>query len=208
MLFLPIYSKNRDNATWRLLATAHNANPWLSAGQGLAIQFCNSVKRDYLADFKPVSYEFTPKAIFKQLLKAMLLPATMLLNEYNAHMIRAEQDEEGNEEEFDWEECLDRSISKVMPTLKRNYAITIIKKFYEELAFYNLPIKIVDRLTKDVDKSILRKLVKYNRAEACSRIFLTAIWANTIWHISTFTYEIYEEIYVKNLAEENEVQCI
>lgn len=118
---------------------------------------------------------------------------TSLVNEYNSFMIKQDQNEIGADEEFDWTESFNRNISKIIPTFQRNFSITVNKKLMEQWAINNLSEKIVDRLSKDVDKSIVRKMTKFGRLEACRRIFFTDLWGYALLQISYFTYDVYSD---------------
>jgi hypothetical protein len=189
MLLSPHYSKfYGSDDSWQLIF--YNLCSSISP---LQLQYCAAFKRNLTDDLKPIYQEFTLKALFMQIFRATVLPMTMIVNEYNTFMIQQDQKEFDDGAEFDWTESLNRGIGKIVPTLQRNFSITINRKLMEQWALGNLPIKIVDKLTKNVDKSILRKLGKFGRLEACRRIFFTDLWGYSLLTLSNFTYDVYSD---------------
>lgn len=146
-------------------------------------------KRSYLDDCKPLMFAFSAKNISTQVLKAAIIPANMVLAEYNKHLIDTEQ-RGVEDEEFDWKTCLEKNFLKFQLEAQRMLSVSIFKKIAEEVAIHTLPIQYADKLTKDVSKSMMRKAVKFNRMIASKKIFATTLWANAFSYGSLCLYDI------------------
>ena len=59
------------------------------------------------------------------------------------------------------------------PTLQRVTTVAVIRKCYEALALEYLPMKYVDKMTKDLTRSIIRKCDRFPRLVACQKILYT-----------------------------------
>jgi hypothetical protein len=84
--------------------------------------------------------------------------------------------------------------TKYIPQFSMNlpkfYLASVVKKLYELYAYYEFPAKIADKLTKDVNKSFLRKLQKMNRWSASKRIFYTSLYGIFFTYSSTLTIDV------------------
>lgn len=155
------------------------------------IVLVSTSKRPYLADLQPFTVVFSLKNFGLQVLKAALIPLNSIVNEYNVYTIKAAQEDEGDIEEFDWNAAYQRHIPSFLPSLLRNITISVVKRFMEETALRFLPLRVVDRLTKNVGKSALRKFAKYNsKWIACSKLFFTALWGNVTFNATSLLYDI------------------
>lgn len=150
----------------------------------------HSVNRPYLRDLKPFMDVFSPKNIALHLLKAALIPMNIMVNEFNTHTIQTQNQDEEEYDEFDWDESFKRNGAMFLPTLQRVTTVAVLRKVYEALALEYLPAKYVDKMTKDLTKSIIRKCERYPRLEACQKVMYTAFWGNLLFNVSCFTYDV------------------
>lgn len=165
-----------------------------------ALTDVHSVNRPYLGDLKPFMDVFSPKNIALHFLKAAIIPMNIIVNEFNNHTIQAQNKADDDVfEEFDWDESVKRNGALFLPTLQRVTTVAVIRKCYEALAMEYLPMKYVDKMTKDLTKSILRKCARFPRLVACQKILYTAFWGNLLFNLSCFTYDVamhlWNEIY-------------
>lgn len=149
-----------------------------------------SSSRKYLDDFKPFSDIFSIKSIFTQLIKATLIPANLIIHEYNTHLIEYLELDESEWEEFDFNTAINKNFALFISNWKRLMSVTFIRKVLEEFSLKNYPLKITDKLTKDLGKSIVRKSLKLSRIAACKKIFFTALWSNYLSNLSYLIYDI------------------
>jgi hypothetical protein len=158
----------------------------------------SNTKRNYLADYKPFRDAFSVRNITLQILKAGILSFSNAMTEYNAYLDRsiaeaAEAEEKGIKyrgDDFDWPACVDKYTPQFITMATRFLATSIIKKSYEAIAVASLSAQTADRLTKDLVKSVLRKVARYSRLNACRKVFMTAMWANLLINASMLTYDI------------------
>lgn len=78
--------------------------------------------------------------------------------------------------------------------LRKLYLSSVVKKLFELYALYNFPERLTDKLTKDINKSYLRKLLKMNRFEASRKIFYTSLVGNFFTYSSTLTVDVLLEL--------------
>lgn len=173
------------------------SSPFLSIPSGsnngniaFVLSNVNSLNRPYLSDLKPFMDVFSPKSIVLHLLKAALIPTNIVVNEFNTHTIQSQNKDEDEVEEFDWDESVKRNGAMFLPTLQRVTTVAVLRKCYEALALEYLPTKYVDKLTKDLTRSIIRKCQRFPRLEACKKILYTAFWGNLLFNLSCFTYDV------------------
>ncbi len=145
-------------------------------------------KRAYLDDCAPLMTVFTMKNLTVQTAKAALIPANLVIAEYNKHVMECEQKEE--DLEFDWKTCLERNYVKFQYEAQRMISVSIIKKFLEEFCVAMFSAKIADKLTKNIGKSLSRKWVKHGRKMASQKILFTALWGNCLSYSSLCIYDI------------------
>jgi hypothetical protein len=145
-------------------------------------------KRPYLEDCKPLMTVFTPKNITTQLLKAALIPANLVMLDYNNHVLECEKN--GDDIDFDWKTCLEKHFAKFQLEAQKAVSVSVLKKFLEEFAILGLPAKIADKLSKNIDKSLVRKRTKFARLVAGQRIFQTALWSNAMQYGSLCLYDV------------------
>jgi hypothetical protein len=173
-----------------------------------AIEF--TTKRPYLSDYELI---FRPKYLAKQCKEIIFLSVTLqgieLMNEYTQHMekqIKAQADGR-TLPDFDFAKASPGFVSKTKTRLVRNIFIFVTRKCYEMICVATLPLKLVDRLTKDVQKSLLRKLTKFSQMEAAQRIFFTCFHSSILRALSLLTvdcgYAIYEHFYGDHTTKTN-----
>lgn len=156
--------------------------------------------RDHLADLEPFTNVLTLKNVTLQLLKASVLPGNMLINEYNQFLIQ-EMESEEELPPFDWNKAFSKHSHVYYESARKMLATSFIRKCYEEISLRNFSTKVTDRLSKDLNKSIIRKCDKFTRFEACRRVFSTAIWSSALLHLSLFTYEVLNPVVNIFIAE-------
>jgi hypothetical protein len=154
-----------------------------------------SEKRKYLSDLKPFTDVFSFTNVRLQVIKGAIIPMNLIVNEFNMHTIESQDKDDDEVDEFNWEESFLRNSSQFYPSVFKMMSVSIIKKSYEEIALRNISEKFVDKLTKDVHKSMLRKCAKYTRFVASQQIFFTALWGNLIYNAALFTYDIGARLY-------------
>lgn len=165
-------------------------------GGMLSLAFVDFVKRPYKSDMKPFNDIFTAKNLTMTLLKAAIIPANSLMMEYNQYAIEQQQkDSDDDLEEFDWSNATSRHLQVFWPSLLRVSAVTLIRKLYEEYALMTMSARMVDRLTKDVFKSTMRKCQRYSRWVVSREIVRTAFWSNVLFNVSQFTYDVLLKVY-------------
>jgi hypothetical protein len=143
-------------------------------------------KRPYLKDYKPFSDLYTPKSITTVFSLSALIPLNKVILEFNQHM----DDSENDPADFKWEETIMRHMPEFISQFQRNTCVAIIKKLCEMWALENLPMRLTDKLTKDLYKSFERKLARLGHVEAASAIFSTAIWNSTFYVVANVIYDV------------------
>ena len=148
-----------------------------------------SEKRPYGQDYIPFCRAYGARNVGLQVAKAALLQTSMAMLEYNVYLERSNASED-EIEEFDFKAAQKKYTAAFLTLAKRNLSISIMKHFYELLAVLTFSSKTADRFSKNLLKSITRKLVRYPRVIACSRIFRTALWTGLPFNCATLTVDI------------------
>ena len=168
----------------------------------------SSQKRSYGEDYTPFCRSYQPRNIGFQVAKAALIQTSMAVLEYNVYLERAIASET-EIEDFDFKAARIKYTAAFLTLAKRNISVSILKHFYELLAVVTLSNKAADRFSKNLLKSITRKLMRYSRATACCRIFRTALWTNIPFNCATLTVDIVfnvtDYIYSKKTVTNKEV---
>jgi hypothetical protein len=159
-------------------------------GAGLSV-----TKRPKLSDYKPITDLFTVKSLFSIFLRAALLPMNVVLDQYNRFLMQQEKKIKAgyidDYEEFDWNGVLHSNYNKFLSELCRLFSASFIRKVMEELCIDNYSLKIADKLTKDVQKSALRKAIRLSdRYAVCQQIFHTSLWSSALGYGSFFIYDV------------------
>jgi hypothetical protein len=163
-----------------------------------SLSYVDFTKRSYLADYELI---FNPKYLLKQSREILFLSATLqgmeLMNEYSQHLEKQIQAQNDGRTipDFDFAKALPPFFSKLKVRLIRNIFIFVTRKCYEMICVATLPLRLVDRLTKDVQKSMLRKLAKFSQMEAARRIFFTCFNSSILRAISLLTVDCGYAIY-------------
>jgi hypothetical protein len=175
------YNRSYNDAAFPLQQTRSmmsGTDDWSKAGLGVGKLPVSSHGRPYLADAKPIIEPFKPKSLAVTVVKASVLPVCLALQEYTKFLEEQERNYDP-EAEFDWNDCMFRYLDKFIFEAKRMLSVSFIKTFIEHAAIEYLPPKIADKLTKDLQKSVVRKCIKYssNRFVICKKIIHTAFWS-------------------------------
>lgn len=127
------------------------------------------------------------------------------MNEYSQHLekqIQAQQAGRACPPDFDFNKAIPEFFSKSYYRLIRNIWNFLTRKAYEAIFVAQLSPKLADRLTKDISKSISRKLTKYSQQETSRRIFWTCLHGSLLRALSLFTvdcgYAIYQYLMNEN----------
>mmetsp|Transcript_358 Transcript_358/g.494 ORF Transcript_358/g.494 Transcript_358/m.494 type:complete len:257 (-) Transcript_358:87-857(-) len=143
-------------------------------------------KRRYLAD-KKTFYNY--KNLTLQAVKASMVPMLRISNEFNAHLMENAEDPDAVAT-FDYSASLKRNLRIFWPALYRCMSTSYIKSILVEISLNFFTLKMVDKLTKDVSASVVRKLARdTSRLMVCSKIFFTAVWGNVLFNVSAFLYD-------------------
>lgn len=105
--------------------------------------------RHYFADFQRFPTVISPINIGLQIFKGLTVTGSLGLLDYNMHMERnlrkemaADEGEEIELEEYDWEAAKTKAWIRFKEFSIRFYSTSVIRKAYEELAYYALPPRI------------------------------------------------------------------
>lgn len=151
-----------------------------------------TAKRQYLADYKPLSSVLFPKNIALQLGKAAILSGSQCLLKYNQYLDRSIKADENDEEieVFDYDTLYKESLNSLYSSSKRFLATNFVQKILEYLSTVHCSLRISDRLVKDVAKSLVRKCQKFSRFDASRRILSTHMWSMSLFCLSGFVYDV------------------
>jgi hypothetical protein len=154
-------------------------------------------KRKYLEDYKDFKEAFYLKSIALQLIKAVIADGSALLLDYTQYLDKLiEAEKEGIEiDEYDMVNKIILFLNKCRETSIRFLSVSWIKKSYELYATLYFDHRIADKLTKDISKSLIRKISRMSRFEASRKIIKTTLNASAIFALSSFTYDILYNIY-------------
>lgn len=156
----------------------------------------NGSKRAYLSDLKPFSDVYSTKNLTYQLLKAVLLPTQLILNDFTKHENETLELEEEDRTDFDWDGAIQSRMQLFWPLAAKFLTVSAGRSVLEHISLAYLPVKIVDRLTKDLTKSIYRKYAKYSRFTACTKIMHTALWSCIPINCSLLLYDVLEHLFL------------
>lgn len=165
-------------------------------------------KRPYLNDYQPLISCIYPKKIGLQVGKAVVLTLSTSLLKYNQYLDRAMKAEEEHEEiePFDTDQLYESSMIQFYEASKRFLSTSFLIKLMEHFTLeYIGNVRLVDRFSKDVQKSLLRKMNKYNAMEACKRIFKTSCWSNSLIVISNYAFDVVSDVinYLRTVTNSN-----
>lgn len=145
-------------------------------------------KRQYGDDYIPFCRSYGYRNIAYQITRSALLQSSLLTIEYNAFLEKSCASSE--EIEFDWDATRKKYWDNFVTLSIRNTSVSILKHFYELLAVVAFSSKTADRFSKNLLKSITRKLERYHRIIACARIFRTALWTGIPLNCSMLSVDI------------------
>jgi hypothetical protein len=151
-----------------------------------------TLKRRYLSDYDQITQ---PQYLYTQskdiLLLSFALQSIELMDEYSKHLEKQIEEQSRNRAfpDFDLEKALPIFFSKTFQRVIRNVCNFIARKCYEAICVASLPLRLCDRLTKDVGKSAVRKVARYGQQEAARRIFSTCCDASLLRASALFTVD-------------------
>lgn len=144
-------------------------------------------------DMQPLSSAFSTRNVSKNIALAGIIAANQTLLEYDRHM-QLETSDEYNGEVFDWDSSISRSVAKFQYDVMRLQSTSVVRKLIELYSLENMPTKFTSRITKDVAKSLRRKLLKFSQWDAAQRIFYTSLWANAPTYVSMLVFDFAEHV--------------
>ena len=153
-------------------------------------------ERQYYEEYQTfASYFFSQK--FVTLLLLSTIGPTM--SEIVIEVEKFENNRRRNDNtEFDIHGAIDRKIPIMQYRALSCCATQAIRKCYEYIALLKLSPRIVDKLTKDVVKSSLRKLQRISYFNVGIPIFSTALYCYSISCLSQWTWEVPVVIWENN----------
>lgn len=170
----------------------------------------SSLKRLYLSDYELIT---DPKYLLTQVKDLLLLSVTLqgmeLMNEYSKHLEKEIEAQTNHKRypEFDFKIALPQFFSKTAKRIIRNICNFVVKKCYEAICVASLPLRLCDRLTKDVAKSVIRKVDRYGQQVAAQRILVTCFYSSILRASALFTvdcgYALYAHFF-QSLSEEQQ----
>jgi hypothetical protein len=173
-------------------------------------------KRPYMQDKRPFLDVLTAKNLTLQVLKSAIVPLNLIVSEYNIHTVASlEKEEEEEEEEFDWSASYNKHSSKFLPTLCKSVSVSIIRKALESVAEVHFSAKVVDRLTKDLYKSMRRKVARSSgRFAVAQKVFWTSLHGSLCFNLSCLLYDlglyfllpVQEKGQIQGLVEEGQIR--
>ena len=156
-------------------------------------------KRGYYDDYKDFKDAFTPKSIGLQVVKAFVLQSSILSLEYTQHLDQIEAaaaaDNEYNHHVFDWNNKINEHVNKFIEFAGRFLITSWLKKTIELYAYYNFDPRTFSRYTKDINKSLLRKIGRYNRFRACLKNSKPYIYCSIIPTSAQFFCDVIFNLY-------------
>lgn len=136
------------------------------------------------------------------LVKAAIIPMNYVVNEFNAHAIETQnKPDDETVDEFDWEGSVNRNSKLFLPNLQRVVVVAALRKYYEHLSLQYLSVKMTDKLTKDVQRSIVRKCNRFPRLIACQKTLYTAFYGNLVFNLACFTYDVGLHLYCEIMEQ-------
>lgn len=144
--------------------------------------------RRYLEDYKPFNSYFELKNVTTQLVKASVLTAAECMLEFSKfeeNRVKTDSDEE-----FDWDAARMKYTPVLIQKTKYAFATSFIRKSYEYIALMELPIRLVDKLTKDLVKSTYRKFKRFSFFGTSGPLFRTAMYNSSLLYLSLWSYDM------------------
>ena len=161
-----------------------------STGQKKIIRYntnTNAVHdRQYLQDYQ-TSYSYFFSSKFVTLLALNTVAPTMA--EIMTEVETFERNRR-NDDVFDWFAAMKRKLPIMKYRALTCFATQAIRKYYEYIALLKLPTRIVDKMTKDLVKSSLRKIQRFPYFNVGLPIFSTALYNYSIGFLSQWTWEV------------------
>lgn len=172
-------------------------------------------KRAYLSDYEPLLSVVQYKNVTTQLMKGGLVTFSLGLLDYNKHIERnlrkemeAADGEDAELDEYDWSAAREATVSRAIDFTCRFYFTSVIRRAMESVCALHLSVRWLDRLTKDVSKSLRRKLSRFHYLDACERILFTHWYGNITAYAASGVYdaiiEAVKSVHTKTYATERE----
>ncbi|RYG96595.1 hypothetical protein EON65_54170, partial [archaeon] len=160
----------------------------------LSLSMLSSSSRTPLKDMMPLTDIFTFNFTIKTVLMAGLLATNATIIEFNQFELQQLEKPEDEREDFDWHPHLPDIYMGFQYHLSRLFTTSLIRKAYEAYAYYNLSIKMTDKLTKNVYSSLLRKRNRYhnNMRIVCQKIFKTSLYSSALLYLSLYNFDLLE----------------
>lgn len=155
-----------------------------------------STTHELLADFKPWTDALTVANLVKQVMKGALLPLNLFMMDFNRYLDRLDrhraEDIDEPEPQFDYDSAIERFNKKFFPDAIRFYLTSIIRKLLDEYCLYHYSARTVDMLTKDLQRSLMRKYYRNSTARflVSQQILVTSLHCNALTYTSLWIYDI------------------
>ena len=168
-------------------------------------------KRGYYDDYKDFKEAFTGKSIGLQIAKAIVLESSVASLRYTEHLEQQNHAENNDLPivEYDWNSRLTEHGYRCIENSIRFLLTSWIKKSLELYAYYNVNPRMFSRLTKDINKSILRKFNRMGRGLACVKDVKTCAYSSIIGFSAGFICDVifnaYETVANKRLYTNRQV---
>lgn len=148
------------------------------------------LKRSYLSDYRPLVTAIYPQQIFVQLFKSATATSMQGFIKYNLYLDSSIKAAERGEHvaDFDFKELINESRGAFWDNSKKFVVTSWILKCLEYVCTGFFSDRLADRLVKDLEKSLVRKVAKFSCLEASWRIFFTSLWGRSLTHLSNALY--------------------
>ena len=156
-------------------ATYPKTKQWTTA---LRLQLTSAGLRNKLDDFKPFSDVYSAKTIGLNILRAGIVVYAKEMTDLQMYL------EKGNDiAKYDSQKAVKRAVKDFTPLIIKNNSVVIIKKCYEIACSYAFPIELVDKMTKDLYLSSVRKYNRYHLSMAMlTKTFNTSLYSNFLMY--------------------------
>lgn len=147
-------------------------------------------------DYKPFSDLYTPMSIVNILLRSALIPVNLAMLEYNQHNENVDKlIKKGTPAhlipDFDYNAWQVKHTQSFFKELRKISFVVFAKKSLETLCIKYCPMELGQKLTKDLQKSIFRKVQRYGQYSSITmqKVFYTSISSQFLYFTSLYIYE-------------------
>ncbi len=166
-------------------------------------------KRKYLSDLETWKQYFQIRNIMGKLLLIIIDPCAQTMQEISKYVAELDKDEaQGiyHEDELsietEWLKRWDTTFKAIQKNAFKILSIDFLRKIFEHIAKDRCDTRTLDRLTKNIEKSAERKLLKYgtsqsflgmklvDRAYVGTKLLKTSIWSLGFGRLACFGYEL------------------